>query len=259
MWLWQQKNRLKKQLLWAKLFLISFSFHSVFFLWLFFLYRDDGFDIAITVQNKLSASVPVIFVPFAQQKKMIAQNNSSTTQASAPTVSQKKPKTSIQKNTKIIKQKKDQSISVKKKEIKNKTKETQLTHKKKSSIQSQVKQQEKKEAKKQVIASQNKQTATQQITHQEIVQANYREIEAQRRQLLLQKELANYFKPPIGVPADCICQISVAVDWHGVIKELTVIQSSGILMYDVAARSALYTMKMPSWSKGKSLTITFKQ
>jgi len=96
-------------------------------------------------------------------------------------------------------------------------------------------------------------------SNQGLVQANYREVEAHRRQVLLQKELAKCWKPPIGVPHDCVCEIKVVVNWNGIVKELDVAKSSGVLMYDVTARSALHTMKMPAWSKGKSLTITFKQ
>ncbi|MGB8367164.1 MAG: hypothetical protein WCD44_02290, partial [Candidatus Babeliales bacterium] len=161
---------------------------------------------------------------------------------------------------KKIKLKKDEQkkITIKKEEMDNK--KTQLVQKKKMATESKPKQLAQKEIKKEAVFTQNKQLETKQASvGQKIVQANYREIEAQRRQALLQKELAHYFKPPIGVPADCICQIKVMVDWSGIIKDLTVMQSSGILMYDVAARSALYTMKMPSWSKGKLLTVIFKQ
>ena len=265
MWLWQQKSIRERQLLWAKLFLISFSFHFVFFIWLFFLYHDASFDIAITVESKLfRPGAPVIFVPFKQKETVRAQNNNSLVQRPLSVVKQKEPKTSIQKRKENkVKAKKEQTKKPpeKKGAVKNKDKTSKLVEKKKASTeQIKTKKDSKKETKNQINNAQNKQAKTQKSTGNQIGgQASYREVEAQRRQALLQKELANCWKPPIGVPQDCVCQIKVAVNWDGTIKELAVAQSSGILMYDVAARSALYTMKMPSWSKGKSLTIMFKQ
>ncbi len=264
MWLWQQRSIRERQLLWAKLFLISFSFHFVFFAWLF-LHRDASFDIAITIESKLSRpGAPVIFVPFKQKETVHAQNKNLLVQKPLPVVKQKEPKTSIQKRKKNkVEAKKEQTKkpSEKKGAVKSKDKTSKLVQKKKASIeQVKTKKNSKKETKNQINNDQNKQAKTQKSTGKQIGgQASYREVEAQRRQALLQKELTNCWKPPIGVPQDCVCQIKVAVNWDGTIKELAVAQSSGILMYDVAARSALYTMKMPSWSKGKSLTVTFKQ
>ncbi len=266
MWLWQQRSIRERQLLWAKLFLISFSFHFVFFTWLFFLYHDASFDIAITVESKLfRPGAPVIFVPFKQKETVRAQNNNSLVQRSLPVVKPKEPKTSIQKRKENkVAQKKEQTRKSpeKKGAAKNKDKTSKLVKKKKVPVaQFKTKQNLKKETKNKINNAQNKQAKVEQSTSNQdrAVQANYREVEAQRRQALLQKELTKCWRPPIGVSQDCVCQIKVAVNWDGTIKELAVAQSSGILMYDVAARSALYTMKMPSWSKGKSLTITFKQ
>jgi len=247
MWLWQQGNTHKTQLLWAKLFLISFSFHVIFLTWLFFLHHDDAVNIAITVQfNKANQQAPVIFVPFKPKKEGGVQNKVLAVPKSAAVIKAEKPKV-------VMKKREENKIKA------NKEKTKKLAAQKKiSPVQRQTNQETKKKKKKQVNVAKQEKAQPMNNQHKQ-VQANYREIEAQRRQALLQKELAKCFKPPIGVPPDCICQIKVVVNWDGTVKELVVEQSSGILMYDVAARSAFYTMKIPSWSKGKSITVTFKQ
>ncbi len=243
MWLWQQKSMQKRHLLWAKLLLISFSFHFVFFVWLFFLHYDPSFDVAITVHSRLfeQGGASVVFVPLKPKGTVRAGSVVGTPQRPSPTVGQKKQKTSIQQ-TKKNKRKVEASKKIKKQTnnvvaMQNKPMKTQnkMVHNRIADVD--------------VVRNSN----------QDVVQVNYREVEAHRRQVLLQEELAKCWKPPIGVPCDCVCQIKVVVSWNGIVKELDVAKSSGVLMYDVAARSALHTMKMPAWSKGKSLTITFKQ
>ena len=139
MWLWQQRSIRERQLLWAKLFLISFSFHFVFFIWLFFLYHEASFDIAITVESKLfRPGAPVIFVPFKQKETVRAQNNNSLAKRPLSVVKQKEPKTSIQKRKENkVKAKKEQTKKPpeKKGAVKNKDKTSKLVEKKKASTE----------------------------------------------------------------------------------------------------------------------------
>jgi len=88
---------------------------------------------------------------------------------------------------------------------------------------------------------------------------NYREVEALRCSAQLQKELVHQWKPPIGVSPDCVCEISFSVNAAGTIENLKITKSSGIIMYDISARQALSAMKMPQWTYGKPLVISFKQ
>jgi outer membrane biosynthesis protein TonB len=88
---------------------------------------------------------------------------------------------------------------------------------------------------------------------------NYREVEALRRGTQLQKELVQKWKPPIGVSPECMCEISFLVNRSGVIENLKMAKSSGVIMYDISARQALCAMKMPQWTYGKPLIISFKQ
>jgi len=92
-----------------------------------------------------------------------------------------------------------------------------------------------------------------------IVSNNYREVEALRRGAQLQKELVHKWHPPIGVSPDCTCEISFFVNNKGIIENLKMVKSSGVMMFDISARQALFAMKMPQWTYGNPLTISFKQ
>jgi hypothetical protein len=91
------------------------------------------------------------------------------------------------------------------------------------------------------------------------VSNNFREVEALRRGAQLQKELVQKWQPPIGVSPDCTCDISFFVNKQGTIENLKMVKSSGVMMFDISARQALFAMKMPQWTYGKPLIINFKQ
>ncbi len=97
-------------------------------------------------------------------------------------------------------------------------------------------------------------------THsQYIVVHNYAQKEAAEQYLALQKEFSRCWKPPVGVPEDCACEIKLMIGPNGAIEDVTMAKPSGVLMYDVAARSAVFAMEFPRWSWRKSLILTFKQ
>jgi hypothetical protein len=99
----------------------------------------------------------------------------------------------------------------------------------------------------------NMELANAQISH------NYREVEALRRHAQLQKELVQKWHPPIGVSPDCSCDISFFVNNKGVIENIKMVKSSNVTMFDISARQALFSMKMPQWTYGNPLVISFKQ
>lgn len=83
-------------------------------------------------------------------------------------------------------------------------------------------------------------------------------IEAYRQQELLHQELVKHWRPPAGIEKSAQCQITFTVGWNGAIQSFNIDNSSGILIYDIAARSALHAMPMPDWTKGKTFTILFR-
>lgn len=90
------------------------------------------------------------------------------------------------------------------------------------------------------------------------VSNNFREVEALRRGAQLQKELVQKWQPPVGVSPDCACDISFFVTKQGTIENLKMVKSSGVMIFDISARQALFAMKMPQWTYGKPLIINFK-
>lgn len=74
---------------------------------------------------------------------------------------------------------------------------------------------------------------------------------------LLYQELSTHWAPPPGVPADSQCAVTVFLDRQGEIADMLVDSSSGMLVFDLAARSALSELEFPKFVWGKSITITF--
>lgn len=75
----------------------------------------------------------------------------------------------------------------------------------------------------------------------------------------LQTAVSDTWKPPLGISDECVCDVLVQLDLKGLVKEIKVVKSSGVLIYDIAARNALQDAKMPKWSYGKTITVSFKQ
>jgi len=90
-----------------------------------------------------------------------------------------------------------------------------------------------------------------------IVAKDYREKAQIKKHLLLQQELVRVWHPPVGIHDGCQCQLRVAVGSDGAVRNVRVVDSSGVLMFDIAARSALCSAQMPKWTWGTSIDITF--
>jgi len=76
--------------------------------------------------------------------------------------------------------------------------------------------------------------------------------------IALQHELSKHWQPPVGIDQSCACAITAHIDRQGKIEDVTIDDTSGVLMFDVAARTAMLAMELPRWTWGKSLSITFK-
>lgn len=236
MWLWQRKNIHKKHLLWAKLFGICFIFHLIFLCWIFCIYHDNSYMLSISVNKHLDYSTPIMFVPYPNQMPEILPQKKTTITKMQPTPIAKKA--SVQ--TTIA-----QPKPIAQKKI------TEQTKMEPAKIESTKTEPPKKDISKPTV--QKTEPTNAHISH------NYREVEALRCSAQLQKELVRQWKPPIGVSPDCMCEISFSVNAAGTIENLKITKSSGIIMYDISARQALSAMKMPQWTYGKPLVISFKQ
>lgn len=270
----QRKNIHKRHLLWVKLFGICLFFHILFLWWIFCIYRDNSYVLSLSVHKKLDYSAPVVFVPLGTQttssfakatkdkatvapkKQITSQNNKSKV---TPTPSLSKPE--VKKTTTVA------AAPVKKIDNPKPTLNTSLAVadvKKIEPLQETVKQEKKPETTEQKKIEQSQDIKTNEHTAPVIpenaqVSHNYREVEALRMQAQLQKEIVQTWKPPIGVSPDCSCDVSFFVTTTGALNHIKMVKPSGVMMFDISARQALCATKMPHWTYGKTLTITFKQ
>lgn len=235
MWLWQHKIMRKRHLLWVKLVVTSFVLHIICLSWVFFIYRNDTFLFSLTMRQSIQLhDAPIIFMP-------VSEVRSSTPPAYSVTQAKKKDRSKTMIRGKI----------------------TPSIKKTKKVIQTNLKKQVNK---KDIAAIKNPVQSPPQHKIQKIIDSKsiaiklgYRDVETMRRYAVLQKELAKYWHPPVGMTKDYSCQIKMLINWSGQIQELEMVRSSGILMYDIAARSALHEIHMPDWVRGKSIIITFAQ
>lgn len=84
------------------------------------------------------------------------------------------------------------------------------------------------------------------------------EIELLKKINELQKELTRVWHPPVVQKTHPSCTLDIFINWSGTIESITIKESSGIVLFDAAARKAVYDMHIPLWAKGKSITITLK-
>ena len=84
------------------------------------------------------------------------------------------------------------------------------------------------------------------------------EMEALQVQEYIQQEMAQHWSPPAGMRKDLSCIIKVCIAFDGTIASMSFEQSSGVLLFDGAARRAVAQLTPPQWAYGKELSITFK-
>ncbi len=256
------------------------------------MYRDNSYILSISINKKLDYSAPIYFVPLGTPYSAKSRIYPEPVEGKGkpPRTTHNKPAATqvpVKKTTPVI-QAKPVTVVTPKKTTEPIKKELPKTEIKK--IEEVKKEIPKVEPKKEVKPTQQAapvveppkpepiKTTAAQKTQSPIAQAldtqqtiapvipenaqishNYREVEALRRSAQLQKELVQKWKPPIGVSPDCMCEISFFVNSTGAIEDLKMVKSSGVVMYDISARQALFAMKMPQWSYGKPFTISFKQ
>jgi hypothetical protein len=261
------------------------------------MYRENSYMLFISVNKKMDYSAPIFFVPLGvpysaksgvypelvkgkgkptQPKSTVKKTPIIQTKPVAskitPIVTPKKPTTvaavipkkTEEKKQPVIEQKKEtpKKEDIKKVEPKIEPKKEVKPTPQATPIVEQPKTEPVKPANPESPVAQAidiEQTIIPVIPENAQISHNYREVEALRRGAQLQKELVQKWKPPIGVSPDCMCEVSFFVNTAGTIEDLKMVKSSGVVMYDISARQALFAMKMPQWAHGKTFTIGFKQ
>lgn len=256
MWLLQHKNLHKKLLLWLKIGGLCLGFHLLALFWVFCVYQENMFMHNFTVNRKIDYSMPVVFKLLIEPEKAAAIPVQKTTSIKPIAKNTPQPKKSPPQKATIITPPPPHFAKATKgmaqpKPIELKKEEVKLPIEKKIET--------KKEEPVKALPQKNISVPAQEAKPVPVQTCdNYREVEALRRTAQLQKELVQQWHPPIGVPADCSCDVSFFVTKRGIIEKVIIAKSSGIMMFDISARQALFSMKMPQWTYGKSLTISFK-
>lgn len=91
------------------------------------------------------------------------------------------------------------------------------------------------------------------------VEGEFISAEVARMQEVIEKELVAHWKPPKGLPKDLECQIKARLGGQGKVVSCSIEKKSGVLIYDMAARTAARAMELPRWAWGKEFIIAFKQ
>lgn len=99
----------------------------------------------------------------------------------------------------------------------------------------------------------------QQGTMQDVLYVGRQEWEQMQRQTELQESMIEVWQPPLGLSDDLSCEIQVVFDLQGAIKAIVMYKASGSSMFDMSARQAVYSLKVPQWAYGKEVIIAFTQ
>lgn len=262
MLLWQLKKRNKLYII-AHLFCCIWFIHFLI-LTIFFIVKSPKKVFYLNVgKNPIASNIPIIFAPLKESAKVI--NTQLSTQRNEQ---QKKVVSTKQIKTKNKVEEKKQTIVApnnpeKRVESKqNKSivkKENSASTKKKSAVQAQ-----KKEAPMKTIEQQSSPVKTKQqvenAVQQEVAYVNATELEQLTLQQYIQQEIGEYFRPPHGLEGQLQCQVRLSVNADGSVKESAIMQSSGVLIYDLAAEHALNKiLSFPEWARSKEFIISFNQ
>jgi outer membrane biosynthesis protein TonB len=249
MWHLQHKKVPKRVALWLKIITICLIFHGTVIWWVFHVHQSADSLYILSIQKKHDYSTPIMFyTPLPQPTIPIA-----------PAVKKNIP----------IKPTEKAKIATTIAPLEKKAVPSSVPEKKKEPIIEDKKNEPAKKlpaikkvpeaAQKSPLPAETQQPESHIKAQDSTFSHNYREVEAWRRGAQLQKELVHQWHPPIGISADCSCDISFFVTPQGIVEKITMTKSSGVVMFDISARQALLSTKMPPWTHGKPLIITFKQ
>ena len=258
---WRRKSELKRHKLWLKLVACSFGMHLILLMMLFIGYRDTiKLTFSMNGKSLQTKSAPVTLFTLPAPKKVVTRPTRHITPRKR--VAQKKiikPVTKIaaKKPTPIKKTLPKKAVAALKPKSSPQKIAKNVTHKKPVPF-------DKIKKNKQEIKTVNSSVAHKHVekkqqdqsiafdTNQAIDNGMIEDF------IVLQQELAKHWQPPVGIDRSCACAITAHIDRQGKIEDIIIDDSSGVLMFDVAARTAMLAMNLPHWTWGKSLSITFK-
>lgn len=269
MWFWQRKNTHSSILFWLQLAGMSAAIHLTLLGLFFFVFKDRTSRLSLIVTPELfNREITFTIAPSAKggAKSKTASKAAASTEKKAPAPEKKKePAKPVEKKQTTIANKKQTEKKVAAKKADKKVSEKkQIPEKKAEPVKKEAPPAPAKEAEKSVEKKPEMPIASATDT---LAQVEHHELEVSKLGLyekglleefkVLHEEIVAQWAPPPGIASTCSCKITMLIDWEGVIRNFTVNESSGVLMYDIAAQKALTQVKMPKWTWGKEITITF--
>ena len=279
MWPWQRNGEQPNRILIRRLLAISSVGHVCLLMFLFVFYHDDASNLSRDViAVLLDTDVTIVRVPFTKvvhkTVPVIGSKSQPSVQAAvkAPAVKEAPPATAVITKPK---EKPKAAVAKAKKETPKPKPDTkakkELPKPKEPEKPKPAKVEPKKEEPKKieipqpvveqrVAQMQDSNVVQEQLdVGENVVYVGLHEYEALEVQRQIQQEAQRCWKAPAGIAADVACQIVVHVGHDGTVRDITVAEKSGILMYDVQARQAVSHMEFPRGSWGKEVVVYFKQ
>tara|TARA_Y100000588_G_scaffold395118_1_gene520086 strand:- start:66 stop:854 length:789 start_codon:yes stop_codon:yes gene_type:complete len=198
------------------------------------------------------------------QQELAKNKKNNETKAPVVTIEEKEVKPIINKKIVAKNQKK-----AKKEEIQPKLMVTeQVVENKTEKIETkqQAKNQNNSSEKEQVVTTKEqqqktieKQIETSDISLDDVTFVGYEQLDTLTTQHTIQHRLQQHFRPPVGIAKDVSCDLLVQVSDAGKAVSVKIQRSSNILVYDAAARVAIYKVTFPQEVWNKKITISLGQ
>lgn len=231
MWYWLRRNTHEPYVRWLHLTGIIFFLHLIMVLILFFVYRDSVSHLTLTITRNIRRTIEFRIAVESVKKP------SSSAVASIPAVPKKAAP--APKKATVTPSKKE---TVKKQVVTPPEKKVPIPKEMPKPVAAPAP----------VEAPPVEQLAMDINANKDMVLDNG----MQDYQELYNAIVAGWSPPP-GIPTNATCTITIALDRQGIITAIEIDNSSGMLIYDLAAQAAMNEIHFPRLAWGKSITITF--
>lgn len=209
-------------------------------------------DVLQEVQKEITSLSAVSHTP----KKSVPPKKPASQKASTTVNKQEltKPTTSeAEKKVKKSKKPEAKPVPKKEKEITEKVVKNKSTH---QDVAKPVEQHQQQEIQKSLLAQKSSEPVH--AEDESILYVGREEMKELRLYKAVCHAVEKEWLPPVGLPTTCVCQIAFVVGPEGVAHEVQILESSKILAYDIAARSAVSRACFESYARGKKCTVVFK-
>lgn len=267
---WQRKNvNVRNVRIWTTFIGLSCILHAVVLgLLLLMSYRYRTSDYTFTLRHMADAGpVVVVLRPVSSTSAHGVQKTSADTsksvavpaqctQPAATTVRSVAVKPVARK--KIVPKKQRKKVDTKKNKVQPRTEKKQLIKPPTKPVELAKPQERVSQKVAETVAPVPQQAAATAFEISPGMQVAYADARHMEQYMQLQQELAKQWAPPPGVADECACTLVAQVGASGVLDDIQIKEPSGVLMFDISARSALMAISWPRWAWASSVTITFK-